>query len=90
MDHVTWDDAVMQQEIFGPILPILTYTDINIVLDEINSRPKPLALYVFTEYQEFADNIIANTTSGDAEINSALIHVGSHFLPFGGVGTSDR
>ncbi|MEN2401224.1 NAD(P)-dependent benzaldehyde dehydrogenase MdlD [Flavobacterium sp. MC2016-06] len=88
MDNVTWDDAVMQQEIFGPILPILTYTDINIVLDEINSRPKPLALYVFSEDQKFADNIIANTTSGDAEINSTLIHVGSHFLPFGGVGTS--
>jgi len=88
MDNVTWDDAVMQQEIFGPILPILTYTDINVVLYEINSRPKPLALYVFSESQEFADDIIAHTTSGDAEINSTLIHVGSHFLPFGGVGTS--
>lgn len=88
MDSVTWDDAIMQQEIFGPILPILSYTDIDVVLDEINSRPKPLALYVFSEDQEFADNIIANTTSGDAEINSTLIHVGSHFLPFGGVGTS--
>ncbi len=88
MDHITWDDQVMQQEIFGPILPIMTYHDINEALEEINNRPKPLALYVFTENQEFADHILSHTTSGDAEINSTIIHVGSHYLPFGGVGTS--
>jgi aldehyde dehydrogenase (NAD+) len=88
MDNVTWDDQVMQQEIFGPILPIMTYTDINVALEEINNRPKPLALYVFSESQEFSDDVLNRTTSGDAEINSAIIHVGSHFLPFGGVGTS--
>jgi aldehyde dehydrogenase (NAD+) len=88
MDNVTWDDAVMQQEIFGPILPFLTYTDINVVIDEINSRPKPLALYIFSEDSDFAEDVLNRTTSGDAEINSTLIHVGSHFLPFGGVGTS--
>jgi aldehyde dehydrogenase (NAD+) len=88
MTDVSWDDAVMQQEIFGPILPILTYTDINEALNEINNRPKPLALYVFSEDQNFADEVIAKTTSGDAEINSTLIHVGSHVLPFGGIGTS--
>ncbi|HBW80567.1 MAG TPA: aldehyde dehydrogenase family protein [Sphingobacterium sp.] len=88
MDDVNWNDAVMQQEIFGPILPILTYSYIDEVLKEINSRPKPLALYVFSESQQFADDVIARTTSGDAEINSTLIHVGSHYLPFGGVGAS--
>lgn len=88
MDRVTWDDAVMQQEIFGPILPFLTYTDIEVVLGEINSRPKPLALYIFSEDKAFANDILSRTMSGDAEINSTLIHVGSHFLPFGGVGTS--
>ncbi|MNK17420.1 Aldehyde dehydrogenase [compost metagenome] len=88
MDDVNWNDAVMQQEIFGPILPILTYSNIDEVLKEINSRPKPLALYVFSESQQFADDVIARTTSGDAEINSTLIHVGSHYLPFGGVGAS--
>jgi aldehyde dehydrogenase (NAD+) len=88
MDNVTWDDQVMQQEIFGPILPVMTYSDIEEALEEINSRPKPLALYVFTEDQEFADYVLNHTTSGDAEINSAIIHVGSHYLPFGGVGTS--
>ncbi|MEN5306856.1 NAD(P)-dependent benzaldehyde dehydrogenase MdlD [Chryseobacterium cucumeris] len=88
MDNVNWDDQVMQQEIFGPILPMMTYNDIEEALEEINSRPKPLALYVFTEDQEFADYVLHHTTSGDAEINSAIIHVGSHYLPFGGVGTS--
>lgn len=88
MDHVTWDDQVMQQEIFGPVLPVMTYSDIEEALEEINSRPKPLALYVFTEDQKFADYILNHTTSGDAEINSSIIHVGSHYLPFGGVGTS--
>ncbi|KMQ64342.1 hypothetical protein ACM46_08605 [Chryseobacterium angstadtii] len=88
MDNVTWSDKVMQQEIFGPILPIMTYNDINDALEEINNRPKPLALYVFTESQELADDVLNRTTSGDAEINSTIIHVGSHYLPFGGVGTS--
>lgn len=88
MDHVTWDDQVMQQEIFGPILPVMTYRDIDEALKEINNRPKPLALYVFTESQEFADDVLSRTTSGDAEINSTIIHVGSHCLAFGGVGTS--
>ncbi len=88
MDNVVWTDAVMQQEIFGPILPFLAYSDIDVVLNEINSRPKPLALYVFSEDKNFAEDVLSRTTSGDAEINSAIVHVGVHFLPFGGVGTS--
>ena len=88
MDNVVWTDAVMQQEIFGPILPFLTYSDIDMVLDEINSRPKPLALYIFSEDKDFAEDVLSRTTSGDAEINSTIVHVGAHFLPFGGVGTS--
>ncbi|MRX76498.1 aldehyde dehydrogenase family protein [Pedobacter petrophilus] len=78
----------MQQEIFGPVLPFLTYSDIDEALKEINNRPKPLALYVFSEDQEFADHVLDHTSSGDAEINSTLIHVGTHLLPFGGVGAS--
>nr|WP_199158382.1 aldehyde dehydrogenase family protein [Pedobacter sp. ASV2] len=88
MDNITWEDAIMQQEIFGPILPFLTYSDIDTVLEEINSRPKPLALYVFSEDNAFTQEVLERTTSGDAEINSTLIHVGTHFLPFGGVGNS--
>lgn len=88
LDNVTWDDAVMQQEIFGPVLPFLTYNNIYDALTEINNRPKPLALYVFTEDQVFADYVLDHTSSGDAEINSTLIHVGTHLLPFGGVGAS--
>ncbi|OWK70367.1 aldehyde dehydrogenase family protein [Pedobacter sp. AJM] len=88
MDDVNWEDAVMQQEIFGPILPFLSYSNIDEALNQINGRPKPLALYVFSEDQAFADDVLNRTSSGDAEINSTLIHVGSHFLPFGGVGAS--
>lgn len=88
MDNVDWDDQIMQQEIFGPILPILTYSEIDEALEEINNRPKPLALYIFTENQDFANDVLSKTTSGDAEINSTVSHVGSHILPFGGVGTS--
>jgi len=88
MDNVDWDDEVMQQEIFGPILPFLSYSNIDTVLAEINSRPKPLALYVFSEDKAFANEVLESTSSGDAEINSTLIHVGTHFLPFGGIGSS--
>lgn len=88
MDNVVWEDSIMQQEIFGPILPFLSYSDIDVVLNEINSRPKPLALYVFSQDKNFANQVLEKTTSGDAEINSTLIHVGTHTLPFGGVGSS--
>ncbi|WP_443947101.1 NAD(P)-dependent benzaldehyde dehydrogenase MdlD [Pedobacter sp. AW1-32] len=88
MNNVNWEDQVMQEEIFGPILPILTYSAIDEAIAEINSRPKPLALYVFTEDSALADDVLKRTSSGDAEINSTLIHVGTHYLPFGGVGTS--
>ncbi|SEM72999.1 aldehyde dehydrogenase (NAD+) [bacterium A37T11] len=88
LTNVTWDDKVMQQEIFGPLLPFLSYSDIDTVLDEINARPKPLALYVFSKNREFSADVINRTTSGDAEINSTLVHVGNPDLPFGGVGNS--
>ena len=73
---------------FWPIIPILTYSEIDEALEEINSLPKPVALYIFTENQDFANNVLSKTTSGHAEINSTVSHVGSHILPFGGVGTS--
>ncbi len=66
MDNVTWNDQVMQQEIFDPILSMLVYSDINDALEEINSRSKPLALYIFTENQEFAEDVLSRTASGDA------------------------
>ena len=82
------DLAVMQQEIFGPILPLRTYTDIEDVLAYINARPRPLALYYFGDDGAERDRVIGNTTSGGVTINDVFFHVGQENLPFGGVGAS--
>lgn len=83
------DMAVMQDEIFGPILPVLTYRDIHEVIAYINERPRPLALYVFgDERSEDCRKILSNTTSGNVGINNTVLHVAQDDLPFGGVGAS--
>lgn len=79
---------ISQEEIFGPILPILTYTDLDIVLAEINSRDKPLALYVFDGDAARVDRIIRATTSGGVGVNLTLAQFTHPNLPFGGVNTS--
>ena len=79
----------MVEELFGPILPVLSFETVDQGVDSINhNHPKPLALYVFTGDAEQAKPIIANVQSGGAMVNSALVHVFSHYLPFGGVGNS--
>lgn len=81
--------AVMQEEIFGPILPVLTYRDTHEVIAYVNGRPRPLALYVFgDEKGEDCRKILSNTTSGNVGINNTVLHVAQDDLPFGGVGTS--
>jgi aldehyde dehydrogenase (NAD+) len=81
-------DPVMSEEIFGPILPVLTVESVDSAVDFVNSRPKPLALYVFTNSSQLGRDIINRTTSGGAVINHALIHCVVPQLPFGGVGAS--
>jgi aldehyde dehydrogenase (NAD+) len=76
----------MEDEIFGPILPIITYNDLDLVIDKINSRQKPLALYVFSEDNFIQNKIINQTSSGGSCINDTISHFNSHHLPFGGVG----
>lgn len=78
---------IMQEEIFGPILPILTFNEISEVINYINSNEKPLAFYYFGK-NKTARNVIEHTTSGGACINDTLMHVANHHLPFGGVGNS--
>lgn len=85
--NVSPDSPVMQEEIFGPILPVLTVDDMNEAVDFINSRPKPLALYYFGRTAD-GKKIIAQTSSGGACINDTLLHVSNLNLPFGGVGNS--
>jgi aldehyde dehydrogenase (NAD+) len=88
LDDVSWEDPVMQEEIFGPILPILTFEDLDEAIAQINRRPKPLALYVFTESDETAKKVFSSISFGGGCINDTLLHFSSPHLPFGGVGTS--
>lgn len=89
VDNVQWDDVLMRQELFAPILPILTFSDIHTVPQLVNQHhPKPLAAYVFTKNYELGMKILDQIPSGDAQINDVLNHAASHYLPFGGVGSS--
>lgn len=88
MDSVQMDGPIMKDEIFGPILPLIEYKDIEEVIAFINDRPKPLALYLFSNYKKVQDTVIAQTTSGGACINDTISHITSKYLPFGGVGES--
>ncbi len=89
LDGIESDDVLMQEEIFGPILPVITYTHLVGALNYINSKPKPLALYYFGK-KEKAEEILKKTTSGGSCINDTLMHIGNHNLPFGGVGYSGQ
>ncbi len=80
--------ALMQHEIFGPILPVLTVTDIDEAIAFVNERDKPLALYVFSSNDDVIDRVIANTSAGGVCVNHAVLHVAIGELPFGGVGPS--
>jgi coniferyl-aldehyde dehydrogenase len=79
---------IMQEEIFGPILPVIPYTSLKTVIKYINDRPRPLALYVFTRDRRLSDTVIAHTRSGGVTVNDCALHVAQHDLPFGGIGNS--
>jgi aldehyde dehydrogenase (NAD+) len=83
-----WTDPIMRDEIFGPLLPILVYSDINDIIRKINERPKPLSLYLFSENEAVRKRITQDIAFGGGAINNTIVQVASHFLPFGGVGTS--
>ncbi|MBT4287539.1 MAG: aldehyde dehydrogenase [Deltaproteobacteria bacterium] len=85
---VTWESPVMQQEIFGPILPILTYTNIETVISTLQNKTKPLALYLFTKNKKIEAQITRQLSFGGGCINDTLNHVGLETLPFGGIGDS--
>jgi coniferyl-aldehyde dehydrogenase len=86
--HVHSDMKIMREEIFGPMLPILEYEQIDEVIDFINSRPRPLALYYFDFDQARADYVAERTHSGHFGQNTVLTHVAQDDLPFGGIGAS--
>ncbi|MEH7612299.1 aldehyde dehydrogenase [Gottfriedia acidiceleris] len=88
LTNVSFDHPVMNEEIFGPILPVLSFESIREVISEINNKPKPLALYLFTENSSVKELIINSVSFGGGCINDTLIHITSPYLPFGGVGHS--
>ena len=85
---VTDDMKVMQDEIFGPLLPIKTYRQIDEAIDYVNGHDRPLALYIFSDDKATQDKVMSRTTSGGACINETVMHVAQEDLPFGGVGPS--
>ncbi len=86
IDGITWNDPVMREEIFGPILPILTFTNINEVIALINEHPKPLAMYYFGKNN--VEQVLEQTSAGGVCINETITHLLNPEMPFGGVGSS--
>ncbi len=83
-----WQEPIMQEEIFGPLLPVLVYSDIQEAIKKIRQLPKPLSLYLFTDNKIIQKKIISDISFGGGAINNTIFHVVSHFMPFGGVGAS--
>ena len=88
LDGVGWDNPSMEEEIFGPILPILTYQNLGEAIDRIRQMPKPLAAYLFSENEQAQEYFLGNLSFGGGCINDTVSHVGNIHLPFGGVGAS--
>ena len=88
MADVTWDDKIMQDEIFGPVLPVMTFNDLDKVIADIKDRPKPLALYLFTGDEDIKRKVLSEISFGGGCVNDAVMHISNAGLPFGGVGDS--
>ena len=88
LDNVTWDDAVMQEEIFGPIMPILTYENLDQVIADLQKKQKPLALYFFSQNKNNIKAVTEKVSYGGGCINDTIIHLATSEMGFGGVGES--
>ncbi len=88
LDHVKPDDPIMQEEIFGPILPVLEYRNLDEAISFVNGREKPLALYFFSESRQKQKKMLEHTSSGGGCINDTIVHLTNPRMPFGGVGYS--
>ena len=88
ISNIAWEDPVMQEEIFGPILPILEFEELSAVISHLNTRPKPLALYVFSNQKLTCQKVIQEVSFGAGCVNDTVIHFANSNLPFGGVGNS--
>jgi aldehyde dehydrogenase (NAD+) len=88
LTDINWDDSIMKEEIFGPILPVLGYDNLIEVIEGIHHHPKPLALYIFTENNRIQEDVLNKVSFGGGCVNDTVYHFVSPYLPFGGVGTS--
>lgn len=88
LDNISWEDPVMQDEIFGPILPVLTFNSLEEVITELKQREKPLALYYFGEKERNQEKVMTTLSFGGGCVNDTLYHLANPNLPFGGVGSS--
>ncbi len=88
LTDIDWDHPAMQEEIFGPILPVLVFDEVEEVIETVNSKPSPLALYLFTADKDTRQKVVEQTTFGGGCINDTLVHLGNPNLPFGGIGNS--
>lgn len=88
LDNATWSDAVMQEEIFGPVLPILTFTEFDDIFDILKDKAKPLALYLFSEDKAHVKAVTERIQYGGGCINDTIIHLATSEMGFGGVGES--
>ena len=88
LHQVTWDDKVMKDEIFGPIMAVMAFDDLDAVIKEIKERPKPLALYLFTQDESIKKKVLGEISFGGGCVNEAIMHIANGNLPFGGVGAS--
>ncbi|CAB1063618.1 Aldehyde dehydrogenase (EC [Olavius sp. associated proteobacterium Delta 1] len=88
IDDIAWEDPIMQDEIFGPLLPVLAYDQLSEAISQVKKLPKPLAFYYFSNNRQNGEKIIRDTSFGGGCINDTLLHFANPHLPFGGTGSS--
>ncbi|WP_369405127.1 aldehyde dehydrogenase family protein [Piscibacillus salipiscarius] len=88
IEQLDWDSKIMQDEIFGPLLPVMTFNELEEVYDHVEQSRNPLALYYFSENEKNQEWIVRNISFGGGCINDTMMHLGNNQLPFGGIGTS--
>ncbi|MAE04195.1 aldehyde dehydrogenase family protein [Porticoccaceae bacterium] len=88
IEGMSADSMIMDEEIFGPVLPIITFAEIDEAIDYVNDKPKPLALYIYSSDKKFTDKVLQETSAGDTCVNQTMMHFLHPNLPFGGVNNS--
>ena len=88
LSDISFEDEIMKDEIFGPILPVISFSNLDTVISKIKAKPKPLALYIFTKNKQIKNKILHEVSFGGGAINDAIMHIANNNLAFGGVGES--